>query len=595
MVASTYDRRSSNWIRIGCLLGLAACLGCGAQPPEFPGDKEYAEGCKLMADGDLKGAIDTFGAAIEKNPRNTLAYFSRAAACQRQGKADDAVRDFSKALFLDREYAAAYSGRAAAYLEKGRVELASDDLTKTISLAPDSREAYCLRARANLLAGKYADAVEDAQSAIRLNAERDDAPRTSGPSLPPLPSQQRDRTVEYVVEAIQSDKTLTPQGKADLARAYFNWGVNLTGDGKRLEAEIAFGEARRLDSNYDKLYVAYQEKTGRAINGGTQRSAAMPINGTLPILPESTLPQLKLKAFDALKQRQFGVALAEFTHILEIDAKCDDASVWCGRGRSFLEMNDPVSAIPDFDRAIYLAPDFSLAYCLRGQAYRKMGNYYRAISETTKAIGLKPDYALAYFDRARAQYEANSLDLALADLGKAVNLDPELEGPASSVYAEIYESQANICLAAQRWGEAIAKLEKAIAALEKASPFDKSHVERLNSLRAKAYGERGFARAKHGEFPEAVRDLNTALDLDKGNAQTCRLCGLTCCLMAKNWHDRGLLTLAKERWQAAIVYLKWAIQLAPELKPELQPELEDAQRSLARISPPAIGMPTSGL
>ena len=52
----------------------------------------------------------------------------------------------------------------------------------------------------------------------------------------------------------------------------------------------------------------------------------------------------------------------------------------------FLGENDPDSAIPDFDQAIYLAPNSAEAYCLRGQAFAKKGDYYRAISDATAAI-----------------------------------------------------------------------------------------------------------------------------------------------------------------------------------------------------------------
>src|SRR5208283_4246560 len=124
-------------------------------------------------------------------------------------------------------------------------------------------------------------------------------------------------------------------------------------------------------------------------------------------------PELKRLPFALLDEKQFDEVLRKFTIIGLIDAKCADPWVWCGRGRAFLKSNNPVSAIPDFDRAIYLAPDFAQAYCLRGQAYLTLGNYGRAISETTTAIGLKFNSAPAYFYRASAQYKENNLDLAL--------------------------------------------------------------------------------------------------------------------------------------------------------------------------------------
>jgi hypothetical protein len=71
--------------------------------------------------------------------------------------------------------------------------------------------------------------------------------------------------------------------------------------------------------------------------------------------------------------------------------------------------------------------------------------------------------------------------------------------------------------------------------------------------------------------------------LDKDNAQTYRLCGLTCCLMAKDCSDRGMTADAKEQWEFAIKYLKAAIWFDRRLEFELRPPLDEAKRNLERI------------
>ena len=86
-------------------------------------------------------------------------------------------------------------------------------------------------------------------------------------------------------------------------------------------------------------------------------------------------------------------------------------------------------------------------------------------------------------------------------------------------------------------------------------------VRELNPQLAQAYREWGSDHANRREFPQAVSDLNMALDLDKDNAQTCRLCGLTCGKMAKTCHDRRLTAEEREQWDDAIKYLKRAIWL----------------------------------
>jgi tetratricopeptide (TPR) repeat protein len=397
-----------------------------------------------------------------------------------------------------------------------------------------------------------------------------------------------------------------------------------------LEAEKAFGEARRLDFNYDNLrteyedgrnlYVAYEERTDRAKTGAIGRTVAM------PILPEPTLPQLKSQAVDALKQGLFDIALGQFTHILEVDAKGTDVWVWCGRGAAHLGRNEPDLAILDFERAIDLAPNSASAYCLRGQAYAMKGDYYQTIIDTSKAIRLKPDYAQAYYHRAIADLKKGDFEHALADLDVSVKLNPKSEVQARSAFVAICSKQGITYVAERSWDEAIANLQtaisadqksagqlnphlvqayveqgfdhlaaqhwnKAIASFERAISLDKNKERQLNPHRAQAYAQQGFDLANRHEFKTAVSDLNRACELHRENAQVYRLCGLTCCLMAKDCHDRGAITDAREQWEDAMKYLKRAIWLDRDLDHVLRYTLEDIRRELDRISAPAGATP----
>ena len=227
-------------------------------------------------------------------------------------------------------------------------------------------------------------------------------------------------------------------------------------------------------------------------------------------------------------------------------------------GWAFLENDDPDSAIRDFDRAIQLNPDYALAYCQRGRAHMKMRDYYRAIDDATTAIRLRPDLGQAYLCRGIAYLGDDRFDRALADLAEAVKIDPALESQARAPRAEACRNQGIGYLDSRQWGKAVASLE------ETRSTFRSDLAGEISPTggsvpRARIdYGNRG-------KFEEAVRDLNRALKLDKDNAQTHRLSGLTCRKMAQVCHDRGLTADEKEQWECAIRYLGRAIQLAPEL------------------------------
>ena len=58
------------------------------------------DGLRLHQAGDYEGAITAFTEVIELNPRSTAAYYHRADAYRRTGRASDAERDVEKARAL---------------------------------------------------------------------------------------------------------------------------------------------------------------------------------------------------------------------------------------------------------------------------------------------------------------------------------------------------------------------------------------------------------------------------------------------------------------------------------------------------------------
>ncbi len=683
MVSSTKTWRLSDSILLVCLILLVVyTIGLGGYwiaswaypywwPKTVPGAAEFDKGSTLMADGDLNGAIEAFGKAIDKNHHHALAVFYQAKARQKlgetnlaidgytealrlhkeidgmkrdqreklgpvplgyelanaylkratlldgAGKPDEAIKDFTEALSLNAESADACCGRGAAYLATGFAEQAIVDINEAIRLDPDSHKAFCLRARADLAAGKQAQAIEDARRAIHLDANCGDAFLTLGSAILSAPSQQRDEAVKALMDAFRLYKAALPPLGREQAIVYYNLSVSLHRAGETAAAKKAFDEALRLDPT---------------------KYAAIPP----PDFPKRPDPKL-VRAQSWLAQNLLDDAIAEFTAILLTDPKNIEALL--GHGTAFLRKKDWDAAVEDFNELIKLNPHSAEVYCLRAQAYLGQGDYYRAKLDATQAIRLKPDYARAYLYRADAYCKGKDFDLALANVAEAMRLDRkagqqdlQAELRARDLYVEIYQAQARAYTDARQWKMAVDSLV-AIDKLKETLPFPATAHDRLerqeaqlrqqeaqayqdlgsnrlkaqnwdeaigsfekaisleNDLRrelapklAQAHRERGFDRANHRQFPNAVDDLNMALDLDrafdtdKDIAQTYRVCGLTCRLMAKDCHDRGRIAEEKEQWKYATQYLKRAIWLDPELEYELQRPLENAESNSTRLA-----------
>ena len=80
------------------------------------------------------------------------------------------------------------------------------------------------------------------------------------------------------------------------------------------------------------------------------------------------------------------------------------------------------AAIADFDQAIYLKPDYVVAYCNRGIAKRKLEKYEEAIADYNQAIRLKSDHAEAYCNRGIARSYLGHKDEARDDFKVALDL-----------------------------------------------------------------------------------------------------------------------------------------------------------------------------
>jgi uncharacterized protein YgiM (DUF1202 family) len=95
------------------------------------------------------------------------------------------------------------------------------------------------------------------------------------------------------------------------------------------------------------------------------------------------------------------------------------------RGETFSGQFAWDSAIPEYNEAIRLFPDYTEAYNSRGVAYKRLSQYEQAIANFNEAIRLNPNFAIAYFNRGESHY-LHKLDFnrAIADYSEAIRLNP---------------------------------------------------------------------------------------------------------------------------------------------------------------------------
>ena len=141
-------------------------------------------------------------------------------------------------------------------------------------------------------------------------------------------------------------------------------------------------------------------------------------------------------------------------------------------------------AVPEYDKAIQLNPNFAPAYNNRGAAYNKMGSYETAIADCNKAIELDPNLATAYSNRASAFVNSGQFNKAINDCTKAVALNPQL--------AAAYVTRASAYIEMEEYENAILDCNKAIE---------------LDSQLGHAYINRAICYANSGNLKNAKNDL----------------------------------------------------------------------------------------
>ena len=201
-------------------------------------------------------------------------------------------------------------------------------------------------------------------------------------------------------------------------------------------------------------------------------------------------------------------------------------SAYYVRGNAHIDRNDVDSAIGDFDKAIWLAPLFGLAYRSRGGLFARKNNYDRAIADFNECIRLQPNGS-AYIDRGAAYLGKGDIDRAIADFNTMIERHPK-EAIGFTNRGEAYRRKGDLM-------RAIADLSRAI------------ELDPKDSL---SFYDRGIAYSDQGEADRAIADYDEAIRLKPDDAMY--------------YNNRGNARISKKDSIGAIVDYDQAIKLDPE-------------------------------
>ena len=243
--------------------------------------------------------------------------------------------------------------------------------------------------------------------------------------------------------------------------------------------------------------------------------------------PELATPLRRLAAWAhnrrgelLIDQDRAAEAIKDFQVAISLDPNCSLAIH--NRAVTLAQQNETDAALRDFNRVIELNPGLAIAYRNRAELLASLGRFNEAVGDYDRAIDGLPDDAALYRARGCAWHRLGNLPQSFADLDRSIQLEPNnpdaftergnLEAERGNFNKAINDLRQAVALDPQ-WTEAYRSLawlhatcpnpryrnpEEALAAAKEAaklSPPDDSFV--LDALAA--------AYASGGDFEEAVR------------------------------------------------------------------------------------------
>jgi tetratricopeptide (TPR) repeat protein len=111
----------------------------------------------------------------------------------------------------------------------------------------------------------------------------------------------------------------------------------------------------------------------------------------------------------------------------------ENAKYYFKSGMKWYKKGQYDQSIENFNRAIEIDPEYSMAYASRGLVWVKTGKYDRAIEDYNTAIEINPELDRAYIRRGMAWTKMKKYDRAIEDFSKAMEISPRRAGAYNSL------------------------------------------------------------------------------------------------------------------------------------------------------------------
>lgn len=371
---------------------------------------------------DYYGAMTDYNEAIHVDPFNSVALFNRGLLHYEVMELDRATEDFSRVLDLDASNFHARYNRALIYMKQGKYAKAENDVRAIIQRYPKFYPAYyalaeCRQGRGDLRGAVQAmHAAEDMVRKYVANPEKNPLDRpTVAPVANDLAKKNEGESEEDIMDKF--NQLVTASVKE--------------------EREISFND--RYKGKVQDRETSLQPEPMFALSMIAPQQSLKSISNYFKELGDlNSRNYISERIYLTEEERQLSTAEIDNTFKLAdkysaaVAATPQRAVDYLGRGVIYTMLRNYDAALADFDKALEMVPDFTVALMGKGYVLAKMAETgkevspYSIIETYNKALQLNPMLVYAWFNEGNVYYANGNYAMAADCFSKALELNPEL-------------------------------------------------------------------------------------------------------------------------------------------------------------------------
>lgn len=416
---------------------------------------------------DYFGAMSDYDFALQLDPLNITALFNRSVLRMEVRDYNNALDDLNQIIALNPTNYRALFNRASVHTQLRQYKQALADANSIISTFPDLASAYILRFD---IRQKMEDkqAKKDYDYAIKL-AKQQKKIDGEAPSADEIIAQfdSKDNADISNNTALKFNQLLTISDNADLNQDFSSSGNNIRGRIQErnisIEPEPIFvvtyyssptelkpngeyikevDEVNRTHSLSYILQVTNRESSLRDSIEIKRHFASIDYYNSYLSTHTPRAIDYFGRAMNQMTLRNYSAAATDFNKALQLAPKfslsyfmsavakyrsviTDNASNSSKKKENrepFLHKAKLMDVIADFEKALQISPQMHLAYYNMGVVYITLRDYTSALSAFNKAIELNPDFGEAYYNRGYVYFTLGNREAGSNDLSRAGQL-----------------------------------------------------------------------------------------------------------------------------------------------------------------------------